>query len=232
MVMKYLIPAALLSLAMTGTAQASLVYDYELNGDLTNSSGGANIVTEGGTLGATGYTFAANQGLAIANAAITGVYTIDLRFSFTQQSGYQKIVDFQNLTTDSGLYTLGTALNFFPVNSSTGLFSPNVSTDVRFTRNASGLAEAFVNGASVFTFNDTTNLAVFNPGVMRFFHDDNATGQREASAGFVDYIRVYDTANATPGGVPEPATWAMMIVGFGVAGSAMRRRKSAQTAIA
>lgn len=34
---------------------------------------------------------------------------------------------------------------------------------------------------------------------------------------------VFLTANATPGGVPEPATWAMMILGFGFVGSALRR---------
>ena len=28
-----------------------------------------------------------------------------------------------------------------------------------------------------------------------------------------------------PGAVPEPATWAMMIMGFGVAGSLLRRRR-------
>lgn len=32
-----------------------------------------------------------------------------------------------------------------------------------------------------------------------------------------------------PGGVPEPSTWAMMILGFGVVGSAMRRRKPKAT---
>ena len=29
----------------------------------------------------------------------------------------------------------------------------------------------------------------------------------------------------TPGGVPEPAAWAMMLAGFGLVGSAMRRRE-------
>ena len=33
------------------------------------------------------------------------------------------------------------------------------------------------------------------------------------------------SAVAGGGSVPEPATWAMMIAGFGVVGAAMRRRK-------
>jgi hypothetical protein len=34
----------------------------------------------------------------------------------------------------------------------------------------------------------------------------------------------------TPGPVPEPASWAMMVIGFGVLGGAMRRRRSTVTA--
>ena len=30
-----------------------------------------------------------------------------------------------------------------------------------------------------------------------------------------------------PGGVPEPASWALMIAGFGLAGAALRRRRGA-----
>ena len=37
-------------------------------------------------------------------------------------------------------------------------------------------------------------------------------------------------AGPTPGGVPEPATWAMMISGFGLAGATLRRRRAIQTA--
>jgi hypothetical protein len=33
-----------------------------------------------------------------------------------------------------------------------------------------------------------------------------------------------------PGGVPEPATWALMIVGFGGAGAMLRRRRAALVA--
>lgn len=35
---------------------------------------------------------------------------------------------------------------------------------------------------------------------------------------------------ASAGGVPEPATWALMITGFGMAGSALRRRRTAVAA--
>ena len=34
---------------------------------------------------------------------------------------------------------------------------------------------------------------------------------------------------ATPGGVPEPSTWAMMLLGFGAVGIAMRRRRTGKT---
>lgn len=34
-----------------------------------------------------------------------------------------------------------------------------------------------------------------------------------------------------PGAVPEPATWAMMIVGFGMVGGVLRRRRNVTTAV-
>ena len=37
----------------------------------------------------------------------------------------------------------------------------------------------------------------------------------------------YDNIHVSTGAVPEPASWAMMVGGFGVVGSAMRRRKTA-----
>lgn len=71
-----------------------------------------------------------------------------------------------------------------------------------------------------------------------------------ALPGFGDYINLVDNGNklytisydfrndgltqdqvrfqitSVPGAVPEPATWAMMITGFGLAGTAIRRRRS------
>jgi hypothetical protein len=41
--------------------------------------------------------------------------------------------------------------------------------------------------------------------------------------GNLDYAPL--TLSAAPGAVPEPATWALMIAGFGLTGAAMRRRR-------
>ncbi|MEK7430889.1 MAG: PEPxxWA-CTERM sorting domain-containing protein [Pseudomonadota bacterium] len=41
----------------------------------------------------------------------------------------------------------------------------------------------------------------------------------------LDEFRVFDR-EVIPSAVPEPATWAMMIMGFGLAGSAIRRRSA------
>lgn len=39
------------------------------------------------------------------------------------------------------------------------------------------------------------------------------------------YLLASGTADGVPGGVPEPATWAMMILGFGLVGAAARSRR-------
>ena len=52
-------------------------------------------------------------------------------------------------------------------------------------------------------------------------------------AGVANYVVFDDVTfgSATPGpGVPEPATWALMIAGFGMVGSALRRRRGFATA--
>lgn len=40
------------------------------------------------------------------------------------------------------------------------------------------------------------------------------------------FVGVWDFANSSVAMVPEPATWAMMIMGFGLAGAALRRRQA------
>jgi PEP-CTERM motif len=67
-------------------------------------------------------------------------------------------------------------------------------------------------GYNVFTVNGIGNFA----GLL-FGANDDPAGLR-----FMNFS--YDTVAS--GAVPEPATWAMMIFGFGIVGFAMRRRSS------
>lgn len=53
---------------------------------------------------------------------------------------------------------------------------------------------------------------------------DNLTGGL-AGGMYLDNIAVYDLSEPQ-GAVPEPATWALMIGGFGFAGAALRRRRA------
>ncbi|HEX5262079.1 MAG TPA: hypothetical protein VFW13_01030, partial [Phenylobacterium sp.] len=101
------------ALLMASSASATLIRDYELNNSLTDSAGsGVSIVNNGGVLGATGITFAANQGPTVTGLSLS-TYTIATNFEFDNLSGFRKIVDFKNLASDNGLYNLNSSLDYF-----------------------------------------------------------------------------------------------------------------------
>lgn len=100
----------------------------------------------------------------------------------------------------------------------------NVGEDVNFTSVfLNGQAGSVINagkGSFAFVFDapaffGTGNTLTFN-GVL------NPTGNRTGNA------EVTGSLNVTA--VPEPGTWALLILGFGALGSAMRRRTSRVTA--
>lgn len=63
----------------------------------------------------------------------------------------------------------------------------------------------------------TTFFATFDPGIFL------TAGTYETPAASIQAGRLVVT-NLGPGAVPEPATWAMMLMGFGLVGASMRRR--------
>jgi hypothetical protein len=172
-------------------------HNYPLDGSLADQLGGPSLVPVGGTTTSTGYDFAANQGLNLSNAITNGgQYSIEIVFSWdTLSGGYQKILDFHNLTGDVGLYSLVSGLNFVNGAFVPDVFVANQSVHLVLTRDdATDVLRAYIGGVEVWNLHDAAGDAVFSAPdrMMRFFQDDNTSGQAEAQAGFVDRIRIFD----------------------------------------
>ena len=184
---------------------------YTLDGTLTESSGGPPIVANGGTLGATGYSFGPNQGLSLVGVVNQTDYSIEMVFHFDNVE-IGKIVDFNNLMSDSGYY----AGNFFPDEGNPMFFDASIpgagvpgigqilgpgmvlqnGVNAHFvvTRDGStGEAVAYVNCVEHIQFNTANGMeAIFLQDIAHFFIDDFAIpGQPEGRSGFVDYINIY-----------------------------------------
>lgn len=134
-----------------------------------------------------------------------------------------KILDFKNRTSDSGQYVVGGQPTFYdgllPVVPGAGLFVNNVYAQFVLTRDASNVVNAYLNGAPLYTFNDTTGLATLDQNLLTLFADDpNSSGvptglQIETADGAIARLRLYDgplTPQEVAGldTIPEPATTA------------------------
>lgn len=230
------------SLLLATSASAGLNHDYELNGNLHDAAGGPDIVNRAGdgSLGPTGITFGADQGPTITGYGFgVGVYSVEMMFRLDAVNGYRSIIEPKN--NDDNLYIRQGGLEYFPFgHGALGLVNPGDLVQVILTRNSADQVTAYLNGVAQVTFLDTqsdgSNRAKID-NELHFFNDDGT----ENSPGFVDYIRTYDVALNQDqvnilaaggtldfgghGGVPEPAGWALMITGFGMAGGLLRRRR-------
>ena len=231
-----IIRAAALIAAAIPAGAATLLHEYSLVNSLADNYGGPSLVSNGGVLSSAGYVFNANHGLSLSGGLLnTGDYSIALNFNFSILSGYRKILDFDNRQLDYGLYTLNSALTFYPITvTNQAVLSPSTSIELVFTRSAAThVVTAFGNGTSLFSVMDTVSPAVFTgpAGIIYFFTDDTAIPGNDPT-GSVQRIRIYDgaltasqvaTLDAPGVGAPEPA--AFTLIGLSLAGLARLRHR-------
>jgi hypothetical protein len=125
----------------------------------------------------------------------------------------------QGFILAGGVYTFFTApgsfqSTFFEDINSSGLISGEYN-------DAGGFSHAFIFNSNTATFTDINVPGATNVNAFGI----NDAGQVVLTTSNVDG-RITNYLYS-PGGAPEPASWALMIGGFGLAGAALRRRRAA-----
>lgn len=237
--------AAVTFALLAGGAAAALpapTHIYDLNGSLVDSLGGAALVATGGTLTASSFDFSAGSGLtSSATMADPAAYSIELYFRFgTHAYPYARIVNTNG--TDNGLYVNNSSgterVNYYRAGPNDGsAFSLGNVHHLVFTRNATSTT-VWLDGVNALVLGSDPTSIISAP--IKFFLDESY----EFGTGSVDFIRLYNGAldagavsqlwnGGTPlgsstltGAIPEPASWALLIAGFGLTGAALRRRRA------
>jgi hypothetical protein len=207
---------------------AVIVHEYALQGSLEDNYGGPALTAYGGEITALGYVFAAGQGLSLTSPKLNPTnYSIELSFRVDSIAGYRKLIDFNGLSTDDGLYQRTGRLAFLGgASTPTHDFNPNADVHLTLTRDAAtGLVSTYVDGEFRFSFTDTTGTATL--GLMQtltFFLDDTVTGGEDVTSGRLNYLRIFDGALTStevsallaagpPLAIPEPGTAVLLAAG-------------------
>lgn len=217
--------AALLAALFTaGAAQATTTVSVEAAGvQTTTIAGTTGVETFNSVMGYTS-PFQTNFG----GSGYTGTFDAILSSGANVYGGAGGSGRFETVQGTTTLTVAGPNINYF------GLWASALD---------GGNSVAFYKGGSLV---DTVNL-VATPLDSSYFGNPNANylgqnaGEKYAFFNFVvgggyDMVKLIqnngggfeldDVTVGTAGAVPEPASWAMMIAGFGLVGATMRRRRA------
>lgn len=243
---------ALSTAAFVPAAQAAN-FVFGLTGGSSSTSGSdANArtfsATNGGTtinMRVTGWSLTSASILGLVQDSYLGFYSSGLGVTSGDETGSgnthtadnQNRYDFFVLQFDHAVslvsgtftpYSLGSSLD---TDATVGFGTTNTAWNSQPALNNQSfltLSGVFNGGFSTLTGNGTTNTRLLNPA-------GNIGNIWLVGAAFNNadhHVDAFKFSNLTVSGstsVPEPATWAMMIMGFGLVGSAMRRRQTQTT---
>lgn len=186
----------ILALVPLPAFSATLLHEYRLDGTFADQLGGPSLVSTGGVLGPLGYNFTAGHTLSVSGAlANTSHYAIEMFFTLDETNDYRKLIDFQNLTSDDGLYNIDGVLNFYDYSlADTQSLAPGRLIHLIASRdNSNELFTSYVDGVLQNAAIDDTRAAVFGGtnGIIQFLRDDAITAV-ENPRGYLEYIRIYD----------------------------------------
>ena len=230
--------SAILAAAIAVPAQAGVVYSNNFDAE----NGGNTALNYNGF-----------NGLTVSNGTVDLVKSGDFGIVCAGSSG--ACVDLDGSTSDSGLVSSNSySFNAGDVVALDLLFSGNQrgapSDEFWITFNFGspvsgdyGLMSSFAGNLNFGTFTNQTSLTVTISNIMSdfamtdldFYFDPTTSGSTTFAlqdAGNDNIGVIIDNLALSVGGpVPEPATWMMMLAGFGLIGFAVRREKM-RTALA
>jgi hypothetical protein len=230
----FAIPAILVACLLSGSATAAtLIHDYQFSDGVTDSAGSSDGWLSGAAT-VSGGKLILNGGFAGFDEYLlpsSGAFSLYVSFVANSSQGYYTEMVSQGNSGQPGFYLgiVGDDIRLTD-NYAGGIGQPfpkdNQAHDILLTT-GNGTSQVFVDGASVWSA-----VGNVNPGSTGGAHTvfgGQFGGGWESFIGSIDTVRIFDGvatySEATAGGVPEPASWAMMLGGFGLIGAAMRRRQ-------
>lgn len=211
---RLLVAAAVAACAISTAAQASTIYAQDFSGGLNaNESVGGEFGVHNGTVGNAGWY--SNYAYSYYDLSLDLTAVEDAFLAIDYDIELESFHDRFNVLASTGAFAPPAGL-LTPISGMT--YTTVDATSYTWNLGQTGISED-ASGRAVFDLasfaGQTVNLR------FQFQTDYSVTGRG------VNLDNVLVTGERITSAVPEPATWAMMIVGFFGAGSALRRARQA-----
>jgi hypothetical protein len=226
---KHLLAAA--AVAALGLAAGGAHADAFQNGGFeagafTGDGAGAQTLSVGDTT-MTGWTVVGVGGLS---RDVNGAFGV----AGDQGSYFLDLTGYCDLSCAPGGWA-GVAQTFDTVANATYTVTFDLGGNANYASNGSGVAVTAGSFSGSFLNTDANNdrLTVWKGETFQFVASGASTtlsiigNQGQAFVGLDKVAVTFNHDGASAGGVPEPASWALMILGFGGAGAALRGRRKA-----